>query len=687
MNRIQSAYTPQPTSLDVDPATSTGQAPSSGLRIGSTNATPGPGYVRSEGNPKEDRAMFNRRHLATIFPLGALLFLGAIQAPARTPPPVPSGFKAAAADDANSAWSKAGSNEPLRQAFVRQMYSLENSGNGTWHGVNRGHRLTMEFSGQEARLSHPDGSVSIQLAGYGYGDRLTRPALSMLSANGNRVEYQRGGLVEWYVNGPDGLEQGFTLGQSPRTARRGDEPLVIAISVRGDLVPIQKPGEDSVLFEAGTSAVLRYAGMKAADARGRTLPSRLQVQGAVIRLIVEDRGAQYPLIVDPLWTQQQELTASDGAEADDFGVSVSVSGDTAIIGSFNKRFGSHTGQGAAYVFVRSGEVWTQQQELTAADGATGDYFGSSVAVGGNIAVVGAVRKTVGSNVQQGAVYVFERNGAVWTQQQKLTAADGAAYDGFGGSVSVSGETAAIGASGKEVGSNPVQGAAYVFVRSGATWTQQQELTAANGAVGDRFGTSVSVSMDSAVVGAPSRTVGSNGYQGAAYVFVRSAGVWSQQQELTAANGAAGDYFGWSVSVSENTAVIGAYLKTIGSNAAQGAAFVFVSTGGVWTQQQELTAANGSPNDVFGGSVSVSGNAAVIGSDLKTIGSNRYQGAAYVFLRSGDEWYEQEILSTDGAAGDNFGSSVSVSGETAVIGAWHKTLGSNTWQGAAYVFVY
>ncbi|MGA3025586.1 MAG: BACON domain-containing carbohydrate-binding protein [Bryobacteraceae bacterium] len=574
--------------------------------------------------------------------------------------------QAAVAAKTQPAPTTPGADEGLRQAFERAAYSLEDSGHGTWRGENPAQRLTLEFDSREARLSHPDGSVSLHLAGYGRGDRLRKPASATITGAGNRVEYQRGDLTEWYLNGSQGLEQGFAFAHRPGTRRDG-EPLVIALNVTGGLLPTQQADDDSVLFESSKGVVLRYAGLRALDARGHTLASRLEVRGREIRLIVDDRDARYPLIVDPTWTQQQELTASDGAPNDDFGYSVSVSGDTAVIGACCKTINSNSNQGAAYVFVRSGGVWAQQQELTAADGAALNYFGQSVSVSGDTAVIGAG----GWNAHQGAAYVFVRSGGVWSQQGELTASDGALDDGFGYSVSVSANTAVIGA----VGRNSLQGAAYVFVRSGTAWSQQQELTASDGSAGDNFGQSVSVSGGTAVIGAWFK----NNDQGAAYVFVQSGVVWSLQQELTASDGAGGDRFGVSVSVSGGTAVIGAPFTTVNSNVMQGAAYVFVQRGATWSQQQELTASDGVAYDEFGWSVSVSGNTAVIGACRKTINANPVQGAAYVFAPSGGVWtQQQELTASDGAAGDNFGYSVSVSGDTAVVGAYGH--------GAAYVFV-
>jgi hypothetical protein len=261
--------------------------------------------------------------------------------------------------------ASAGADQDLLQAFERATYSFKDSGHGNYRGENRAQRLTLEFNCEGSRLNHPDGSVNFHLTGYGYGDRLRNPGIPQLISAANRLEYRRGDLTEWYLNESQGLEQGFTLARRPGTDRES-EPLVIALGVTGGLRPAQTAGEDSILFESSKGVVLKYAGLKATDARGHVLPSRLRVRGREIRLIVEDQGAQYPLVVDPFWTQQQELTSSDGIANDYFGESVSVSGDTAVVGAV--KTDSNSSQGAAYVFVRSGGVWTQQQELTSSDG-------------------------------------------------------------------------------------------------------------------------------------------------------------------------------------------------------------------------------------------------------------------------------------------------------------------------------
>src|SRR5205085_941741 len=175
----------------------------------------------------------------------------------------------------------------------------------------------------------------------------------------------------------------------------------------------------------------------------------------------------------PTFTQFGNLTASDGAADDLFGDSVALSGDAALVGAVFDAIGANSNQGSAYVFVRSGTTWTQQQKLTASDGATNDQFGRSVALSGNTALVGAD----GGNANQGSAYVFVRSGTIWMQQQKLIASDGAVGDFFGVSVALSGETVFVAASSDDIGANASQGSAYVFVRTGTAWTQQQKLTA------------------------------------------------------------------------------------------------------------------------------------------------------------------------------------------------------------------
>ncbi len=387
------------------------------------------------------------------------------------------------------------------------------------------------------------------------------------------------------------------------------------------------------------------------------------------------------------WTLEATLTATGGAANDNFGSSVALSGDTALVGANTDDLGANFAQGSAYVFTRSGSTWTQQAQLTATDGAGGDQFGSSVALSGDTALVGARFDDVGANFDQGSAYIFTRSGTTWTQQAQLTATDGAASDNLGVSVALSGDTALLGANFDNVGANTDQGSAWVFSRIGTKWIGPDlQLLASNGAANDNFGISVALSGDTALVGAYVDDVGANANQGSAYVFTRSGSTWIQQAQLTATDGAAGDLFGISVALSGDTALVGANSDDVGANTNQGSAYVFTRSGSTWTQQAQLTATGGAGGDNFGVSVALSGDTALVGANSDDVGANTNQGSAYVFTRSGTTWTQQaQLTATGGAAGDNFGISVALSGDTALVGANFDTVGANASQGSAYVF--
>jgi uncharacterized protein (TIGR03437 family) len=394
-----------------------------------------------------------------------------------------------------------------------------------------------------------------------------------------------------------------------------------------------------------------------------------------------------PLTIDPILTQQQKTTAADGTANDVFGDAVALSGDTLVIGAPDDDEIAK-GQGSVYVFTRSGAVWTQQQRLTADDGAEGDQFGGSVAISGDTLVVSAPLDDIGANSAQGSAYVFVRNGGVWTQQQKLIANDGAALDFLGLlSVAVSGDTVVLGAVSDDIGANGDQGSAYVFTRSGTIWTQQQKLTADDGAKSDQFGRSVAISGETIVVGANTDEIGANIGQGSVYVFTRSGATWRQRQKLIADDGAANDSFGVSVAISGDTVVVGASSDDIGANVDQGSAYVFTRSGAVWTQQQKLTAGDGAAINDFGFRVAISGDTVVVSAPLDDIGGNFDSGSVYVFARSGAAWTQQRKLTAeDGAAFDRFGYGIALNGNTVVVGAPFDDIGANNDQGSAYVFV-
>jgi hypothetical protein len=389
-------------------------------------------------------------------------------------------------------------------------------------------------------------------------------------------------------------------------------------------------------------------------------------------------------VADPLArlaVQQAQLAGADAAAGDVFGYAVALDGEVAVVGAPFKTVGTTVSQGAAYIFVRSGALWSQQAELTAPDGLVEDYFGKSVAIDGSTVVVGAPDRTVNGHTAQGAAYVYTRSGTLWSQQAVLTAGDGVAYDRFAAALALQSGTAVVGAQGRAENDRYHQGVAYVFTRTGDAWSQRTKLTATGAAANDLFGASLAIDGASLLVGAPGRRVGSNDSQGAAFVFTGSGASWSQQAELTAADGQSADQFAEGVALDGGTALIGAYHRAVGDHFLQGAAYVFTRTGSAWSQQAELTASDGAVMDYFGRSVSVQGDTALVGAQ-----DHLGQGAAYVFTRKGTLWTQRStLLGAEPPGADAFGFCLDLDGDSALIGSQTRAVGSNPLQGTAYVF--
>ena len=405
--------------------------------------------------------------------------------------------------------------------------------------------------------------------------------------------------------------------------------------------------EGKLVDENGV-AIVTYNKLEVLDADGRSLPARFVAGTEDLIVSVAESTARYPITVDPI-AQQAYVKASNTDAGDLFGSSIAIFGDTVVVGAPNENSAatgingnqsnnSAGNAGAAYVFVRNGSSWSQQAYLKASNTGAGDLFGISVAISGDTVVVGA--------------------------QLEASAATG-----------INGN--------QSDNSAPDAGAAYVFVRKGATWTQQAYLKASNTDANDVFGRSVAISGNTIVVGASgeaSAATGVNGVQsdnsapgaGAAYVFVRDGNTWTQQAYLKASQ-AGPAAFGFDVAISGETAVVG-------EEESSGAAYVFVRSGTTWMQQALLTASNAEAGDFFGMAVAISGNTVVVGAQHEAsaaTGINGNQsdnsatdaGAAYVFVRNGTTWMQQAYLKgSNTEAFDRFGVRVAISGDTAVVGA-------------------
>jgi hypothetical protein len=628
--------------------------------------------------------------------------------------------------------------QSIRAAHTAWEHSFMPLEGGGFQARNKAQQWTTKFDGRGflAKPKDANWQWGLELRSYGFGTQQHsvkgQPAVK---AEGQRLSYQWDTAVqEWFINDQRGLEHGFTVDHRPAGATPG-MALEVVLGTRGTLKASVAADAQTVYYrdEAG-APVVNYSGLKVWDADGQILPSHF-VQGPnhTIILRVEESSARYPITIDPI-AQQAYLKASQVSADDFFGNSVAVSGNTVVVGAYGED-SSTTGinstpdegassSGAAYVFVRSSGNWTQQAYLKASQVSVGDQFGISVAVDGDTVVVGAYSEdssTTGINstpnegtTDSGATYVFVRSSGTWTQQAYLKASQVSVADYFGISVAVSGDTVVVGAYSEDssttgINSTPNEGASdsgatYVFVRSSGTWTQQAYLKASQVSGFDYFGISVAVSGDTVVVGAngeDSSTTGINSTpneaassSGAAYVFVRSSGTWTQQAYLKASQVSGFDIFGDSVAVDGDTVIVGAPYEasnTTGINSTPneaasfaGAAYVFVRSNGTWTEQAYLKPSRISVNDFFegpqfGDSVAVDGDTVVVGApyeDSSTTGINSTpddgvsdSGAAYVFVRSSGTWTQQAYLKASQVSGfDYFGISVAVSGDTVVVGA-------------------
>jgi len=666
----------------------------------------------------------------------------------------------------------------IRAAHEAARYAVQPEGTG-WQAGNPGQGWQIRFDGRgfTVRPGSSDWTWGLELKAYGFaGAEQSVAHPERIHADGRRGAYDWSEtLTEWYENTARGLEHGFTVKERPVGPESNEEkgPLTFTLAVRGGLRPqVTDDGRGVHFVDDQGALALTYGGLLVTDAKGETLQAHFETGSKELRLLVDERGAQYPLTIDPL-AQEAYLKASNTDANDGFGIRVAISGDTVVVGAYfedssatgingNQNDNSAADSGAAYVFIRDPltGIWSQEAYLKASNTDAGDQFGQMVAISGDTVVVGASREdssATGVNGNQndnsaqlaGAAYVFVRNGGVWAQEAYLKASNNDAGDLFGNSVAIWGATVVVGSRGEDSGATGVNGnqadnsasfsgAAYVFVRNGGVWSQQAYLKASNTNANDAFGGPLAISADTIMVGATgedSSATGVNGNQanntasasGAAYVFVRISGVWAQDAYLKASNTDAADSFGSSVAFSAATGVgispatvvvgaIGEDSSATGVNGNQadnsagnaGAAYVFVRNGGVWSQEAYLKASNTDAVDTFGYSVAISGDTVVVGavgegSSASGVNGNQADnsasasGAAYLFVRNGGIWSQEAYLKASNTGGaDLFGISVAISANTVVVGARNEAssaTGVNGNQadnsaaqaGAAYVF--
>lgn len=369
--------------------------------------------------------------------------------------------------------------------------------------------------------------------------------------------------------------------------------------------------------------------------------------------------------------EQARLVGADAVFGDLFGGAVDVDGATAVMGSPSDSAPGLSSAGSVYVFVRSGTSWAQQQKLVASDAAASDRLGGAVAIDGDTLVAGADQKSLTGVNLAGAAYVFVRSGSTWTQQQRLTASDAAIFDRFGNSVAISADTILVAARGEDPGNLLQAGSVYVFVRSGATWTQQAKFFADDAAPGEQFGQFVALDGDTALIATPFDSHPLLTVAGSAYVFTRTGATWTQQQKLLAFDAAPHDWFGYGVAIHGDTALVGAPQDDHSGFTDAGAAYVYTRSGATWSLQGKLTSVAPGTDQNFGGAVALSGSIALIAQASVDNTDASDAGAVYAYSRSGALWsYETALWPGDAANGDEFGVGVALDGTTALVGSYY-----------------
>ena len=358
-------------------------------------------------------------------------------------------------------------------------------------------------------------------------------------------------------------------------------------------------------------------------------------------------------------TTEVKIQATDAGADAYFGSVVAISGDYAIVGARGEDSGGT--KGAAYIFKREGISWAHKAKLKSSQLQSNDTFGISVAISGDYAIVG---------VSKGAACIFKREGTQWPEQAILrpSDADADASDQFGKSVAISGDYAIVGAYAEDTsGSNA--GAAYIFKRDGIFWDQEVQMQASDAESNDNFGWSVAISGDYVIVGAQYK----NNAAGSAYIFKRNGNDWPEQKKIQASDAESNDNFGWSVAISGDYVIVGAYREDTGGSEA-GSAYIFKRNGNEWPEQEKIQAKGAQSDDRFGSSVAISGDYAIVGAyGEDTKGSSA--GAAFFFKYDGTSWVQEaKIKATDA---DYFGFSVAISGDYVIVGARRA--------GAAYIY--
>ncbi len=410
---------------------------------------------------------------------------------------------------------------------------------------------------------------------------------------------------------------------------------------------------------------------------------------ALVFIKVGDLEYEGPAVKATSFKMLNQIKADNGGVSDQFGNSIAISGNTAVVGS--------SARGTVYVFEynNSSRKFEQVAQLTASDVAIDDDFGISVAISDETVVVGASREDHIS-LDSGSAYLFEKPFDGWgnmTESAKLVASDGATNDLFGWSVAISGDEVVVGAIGDD-DDGYQSGSAYLFEKPSNGWigtvSENAKFTASDALNGDSFGISAAFSGDILVIGASYDDIMGRAQAGSAYLFEKPLSGWRTMQEsvkFTASDSSLNDYFGTSIAIDGNTVVVGSL-----NNEGAGSVYLFEKALTGWetmTESAKFTASDAAADDEFGISVAISGNTILVGSHEDDCAIDKYAcGSAYLFEKPASGWINTtesaKLTASDGESGDNFGFSVAISGDTAIVGAYNDDAAAVD-SGSAYVF--
>lgn len=632
-----------------------------------------------------------------------LLFLGALfslpafssSSPSQTPHDLPASLLAA-----------------VSQTWAEPSWQLVDG--VTERVMDESHPVGYRLNAETLSVKSVAGELQMRLHSYGDGQQTIEADDVRLQVHGKRLEKRHAQLTEWYLDSPVGLEQGFTLAQ-PLSSRRGE--LVLNLSLSGELTP-QLKNQTLHFLDAEQSSQLTYDKLYAFDAKGRELPARMRLVGNTLSLLVDDRGAVYPVVVDPLFSPVR-LVDSRGTAGDRFGFSVAIDGSTAVIGADS--VGAADTFGVAVVYEKQQGIWQEVAHLNTAT-SFGDRLGYSVAISGDTIVVGAWDMPNAAATEPSAyVYVKGSNGWPTVETARLRPLDPQltlpGSTRFGHSVDISAGVIVVGAPSYDV-PPPVgiickgfasqgidAGAAFVFVKPLSGWSGTQNESAvlmdADACDSDALGVSVAIDVDTVVLGAHGDDGGVSGFvdaAGSAYVFVKPLVGWSSPTPLTetatlrafAREGTA--HFGFSVDVSNDVVVVGAFGDPnkvgVNTSSGSGAAFIFEQPPNGWfglqTETVKLNAADRNGKDNFGHGVAISADTVVVGAPrseeavIVPLLAEVDSGAMYLFTKPAAGWASGAVngvmtssdkkLAATPATGDLYGYSVAVSGNVLLAGA-------------------